>query len=519
MMSKKRKDKRRAQAAFLGTGSGYGHHGASGEKTGMRYWYPKSSNADDDIVRNIDALRQRSRDLYMGSAIASGVIKTLRTNIVGSGLMLNAQVDADLLGLPQEEARQWEKNTEREWQLWSGSTWCDAERRQNFYQLQSLVVISALISGDVFVALPLIKKTDCPYDLRVSLIEADRVCNPLDKSININSDVLGGVEVNKNGQAVAYYIANRTPGAIATTAKNSTITWERIEAFGKRTGRPNILQIFGDIERPNQRRGLPILAPVLREIKQLADYAQSEVNAAAISSKFTVYVKTSEEKTLNLPPPLSPFEGDHGSTERDPRDYQIGDGAVVFLDPDQELQFADPKRPNTAFGEFVKSVCRQIGAALEIPYEVLIKEFTQSYSASRGALLEAWKMFRMRREWLANSFCQPIYEEWLCEAILKGRIKAPGFFEDPLIRKAWCGAEWYGDNQGQLDPVKEVTAAALRVQNGFSTREREAAELTGLKFDSIMAVRSLEEAAMKACVVEAMSDEQGLPETEDEEDE
>jgi len=518
-MSKKRKDKRRAQAALLGSGSGYSHHGASGFKSGLRYWYPVSSNADDDIVRNIDALRQRSRDLYMGSAIASGVIKTLRTNIVGSGLMLNAQVDAELLGLTQDEARQWEKDTEREWQLWSGSTWCDAERRQNFYQLQSLVVISALLSGDIFVALPLVRNESCPYDLRISLIEADRVCNPLDKTLNPSLDVLGGIEVDNFGQAVAYYIANRNPNSIVNTAKDTHITWERVEAFGRRTGRPNILQVFGGIERPNQRRGLPILAPVLREIKQLADYAQSEVNAAAISSKFTVYVKSKEEKSLNLPPPISPFESAPDSKERDPRDYQIGDGAVVFLDPDQELEFADPKRPNTAFGEFVKSVCQQIGAALEIPYEVLIKQFTTSYSASRGALLEAWKMFRMRREWLANSFCQPIYEEWLCEAILKGRIKAPGFFEDPLIRKAWCGAEWFGDNQGQLDPVKEVTAAALRVQNGFSTREREAAELTGLKFDSIMAVRGLEEAAMRACIAESMSDEQEFPETEDEEDE
>ncbi len=229
----------------------------------------------------------------------------------------------------------------------------------------------------------------------------------------------------------------------------------------------------------------------------MAEYAQAEVNAAAVSSKFTVYVKTSGDKTLNLPP-AAYYSGVTEAEEKDPHNYQIGDGAVVFLDPDEELQFADPKRPNTAFGEFVKSVCRQIGAALELPYEVLIKEFTSSYSASRGALLEAWKMFHMRRDWLINSFCQPVYEEWLTEAVLKGRVEAPGFFDDPLIRKAWCGAEWFGDTQGQLDPVKEVNAAALRVANGFSTREREAAELTGMKFDSILAVREQEEAAMRA---------------------
>ena len=106
-------------------------------------------------------------------------------------------------------------------------------------------------------------------------------------------------------------------------------------------------------------------------------------------------------------------------------------------------------------------------------------------------------MFRMRREWLVSAFCQPVYEEWLTEAVLKGRIEAPGFFDDPAIRAAWCGAEWYGDAQGQLDPLKEAEAAKLRVEEGFSTREREAAELTGMTFDTIVAVRRQEEQARR----------------------
>ena len=56
---------------------------------------------------------------------------------------------------------------------------------------------------------------------------------------------------------------------------------------------------------------------------------------------------------------------------------------------------------------------------------------------------------------------------------------APGFFDDPLIRYAYSWADWTGPSQGQLDPKKEVEAAMLRVENGFSTRQRETAELTG----------------------------------------
>ena len=126
---------------------------------------------------------------------------------------------------------------------------------------------------------------------------------------------------------------------------------------------------------------------------------------------------------------------------------------------------------------------KQIGAALEIPFELLNKSFTASYSASRAALLEAWKAFKMRRTWFANDFCQPIYEMWLSEAIARGRVKAPGFFNDPSIKKAWSRSEWIGPAQGMLDPVKEVNAAILRTSHAFSTHERETTELTGGNWD------------------------------------
>jgi capsid protein len=84
---------------------------------------------------------------------------------------------------------------------------------------------------------------------------------------------------------------------------------------------------------------------------------------------------------------------------------------------------------------------------------------------------------------MAKEFCQPIYEEWLAEAVATGRIHAPGFFSDPVIRRAWSQAEWNGPAPGQIDPLKEVQAAGKRIELGLSTRERETIELTGGDFD------------------------------------
>lgn len=137
---------------------GYSRHGASTHKKSLRGWFSKAGSPDDDIVKNIDKLRERSRDLFMGNPLSVGAIKTIRTNVVGSGLKLNANIDADFLGMTQEEARAWEKHVEREFRLWADSPNCDASRMCTFGQLQSLVQISALTSGDIFAALPVIKR-------------------------------------------------------------------------------------------------------------------------------------------------------------------------------------------------------------------------------------------------------------------------------------------------------------------------------------------------------------------------
>ena len=150
-----------------------------------------------------------------------------------------------------------------------------------------------------------------------------------------------------------------------------------------------------------------------------------------------------------------------------------------MLLPGEDVTFGAPTHPQTGFDVFMRAMCEQVGAALEIPADLLMMSFNSSYSASRAALLEAWKAFRMRREWLVKDFCDPVYELWLTEAVALGRISAPGFLTDPLIRRAYLGADWIGPSQGQLDPTKEVQAATMAIEAGLTTREAEAIKLNG----------------------------------------
>lgn len=454
--------------------SGYSNYGASVVKKSLAGWLHAGGSSREDIEDNVSILRQRTRDLYMGVPIANGAVKTMRTNIVGRGLRLKPNIDTELLGISPEERRTLEKQIEREWNIWAESTDCDMARIDNFCELQQLAFLNWLISGDCLAVLPVKPRLNQPYDLRVQLIEADRLCSP-DNCDTIDNKIVGGVEVDQSGEVVAYHIADHHPLSYAY----ADINWQRVEAFGKTTGRRNVLHLMNR-ERIGQRRGVPFLAPVIESLKQLGRYTDAELVAAVVSGMFTVFIEKADASSEDAIGSIIPEEVQVDA--EDETTIELAPGAVIDLNEGEKAHDMNPGRPNANFGGFVEAICQQIGASLEIPYELLMKRFNSSYTASKGALEEAWKMFNMYRDWLATDFCQPVYEEWLTEAVAKGRIKAPGFFTDPVIRKAYCGAKWNGPAKGMLDPVKEVTAAEKRVQNGFSTRSDETMQMTGTSY-------------------------------------
>lgn len=472
--------------------TGYSDGGASYSKNSLKGFTAKSASPLYDIDANLKTLRSRTRSLYMTSPISKSAISTIRTNVVGGGLKLKARIDHEVIGITEDQAHEIETQIEKEFALWANTSQCDALGVNDFYEMQALFLLGQLLNGD---ALCIRKYEDptptMPYGLRLQLIESDRLCTPRATGFSIGNpsyiewalnpdnknEIYSGIEIDENGKTVAYHICNQYPDA-QPVGSFKALEWQRIEVYGEKTGLRNILHMF-EAERAEQRRGVPILAPVIESLKQLTRYTDAELMAAVISGMYTIFIRTETPTDMPFGEALP---DDIEQIEHSENDYQMGNGAINILGQNESIQIADPKRPNTSFNGFINSLCKQIGSALEIPQELLLKEFNSSYSASRAALLEAWKMFRRRREMLANAFCQPVYEMFMTEAVASGRIKAKGFFNDPLVRAAYCGANWNGPAQGMVDPVKEVTAAKMRVENGFSTREEETIGLTGGNF-------------------------------------
>lgn len=472
--------------------TGYGNHGASQSLNSLVGWLVGGGSAEDDIDLHGATLRRRARDLYTSGGLARSGPNTLATNVVGWGIQPKPKIDGVLLGLSDEQRDEWERQALREFRLWADNPMCDAGRQQDFASIQQLAFKSMLISGDVFCLFGMKENKRTPYETILRLLEADRISTPdsspgdsESKEAEGGGRIVDGVEISRDGEVTAYYITNRHP-----LMENSMteLTWERIEAIGSKTGYPNALHLM-TFERPEQRRGVPFVAAQIEKIKQLDRYLNSELAANVVSSMLTAFLESSED------------DGDTGlenvvnEDERvtsDELSFELGPGVVYDLPPGKKVTSINPIRNNSAFDGFVSTFFTVIGASMEIPKEVLVKKYESNYTAARAALLDFWKMVRVYRSSFSKSFCQPIWELWLSEAVAKGRIEAPGFFDDPAIRQAWCGCMWMGAAMGHVDPIKEVKAARERVALNISTEEQEAAEYNGNDWADVVRQRKKE---------------------------
>jgi lambda family phage portal protein len=388
--------------------------------------------------------------------------------------------------MTDDEASSWESKTERLFSSWASHTDSDAMRRETFYGLQQLAYRSYRLSGEVFALLPIIKRPGTICDLRVHMVEADRLSTPITMA---DAGVLhSGIETGAYGEPVAYHVET-TPMQPFTAMPR---TWVRVPAFGS-TGRQNVIHLYQQ-DRPGQRRGMPSLTPILICLKKIGQYTESELLAAVVSSMFTIFIKSDSDKLMeDLTGGIRRPIGPEAAPEPEPREnLDLGPGAILRLDPDEDISSANPGRPNSQFEPFISAILRQIGMALNIPFEILIKHFSSSYSASRAAIMQAWEFYKTERSMFIDKFCQPIYEEWLWIMVLSGRIVAPGFLESVEIRRAYFEAAWHGPVPLQIDPVKEATAAAQRLDIGISTIAEETAMITGNNWEENFSQRAKE---------------------------
>lgn len=441
----------------------------------LRRWHPFPGSADADLLPEQGRISSRARDLDRNHGLAHGARQTHLDNILGCGLRLSAKPNWKVLKKDRKWAEDWGNNVEAYWQTWWGNTTCDIAETLTGDGLASQSFNGAWMNGDALTLPMWMPERGYRFSTCLQNIEGDRLSNPNGRP---NSDTLrGGIETDKVGKPIAYYIRNAHPGdAFFSSQTFGIYTWERIPSITD-WGRKRVIHLH-DKERTGQSRGIPALAAVMRQFKVLGDFTNSELKAAAANALVAMVIESSldQEAIVNLlssdADALKKYTDGLSSNNRSAIDYQ---GALMLPVPmGTKVNSVSPGRPSGSFDPFVTSLLRHIGAGLNMPYELLLKDFSKTnYSSARAALNEAWRFFKVRRKWLATYWYAPIYALWLEEAVNGGVVEAPDFYEN---WEAYCRCFWIGDGRGYVDPLKEQQASRGRMEDCTSTLELECAE-------------------------------------------
>jgi lambda family phage portal protein len=460
----------RATMAIVG---GKAWTGARRDLPEMKNWNPVTTSPDEEQRWDRPYLVSRSTDLERNDALAGGAVAESVLGVVGTGLSLHPEPNRKILGWSQDQAVEWAEERKARFNLWaSDPRECDIARRRNFFQGQSIAYRTVASRGDGFVLLPRKRHPGATWFTKFQIIEGDRVVTPADlpESISLSQ----GVEVDEAGGFKGFWFAKHQP--IVTLARPRMADCIYVPAWGA-DGSRLVLPLMHET-RLDLRRGYPLLAPVIATLKQLSRLSEAELAAAVVTSFFAVVIKKNGPGAGPLGGTIQRDDTGQGFTE-------LGHAIVAELAPGEEITPVAPTRPNGAFDPYWNSMVTQLAMRIQIPPEVLLKKFSSSYTAAKGALLMYFKWVLVEREnLLAPDFCQPIYETWLAEDVASGGTKAPGFFVSPLLRAAYGNARWVGDNPPILDENKAVKAAMDMISAGLSTRAEQTMRLTGGDFEA-----------------------------------
>lgn len=485
---------------------GYARHGASMDSLPLDSWFTFPASPRDDCDKNQFLLRLRSRDLYMSSSFVGSILHARREGVIGRGLELDAKVDAEALGLELDEATRIERRIEAAFARWARNVGTDGE---SLTAILRLAYFSMIVNGDVIADINVDAEA---RTIRVALVESDCLVTPPNEYGN--ERVRSGIELGPNGRSVAYWMAT----GFLFNSDGFPVRYYRRRKFmagfnAMATGeflfpRSGAILAHVPFERPGQLRGLPIVSRIIRDAKQTDRYMEAELDAAVVASKPALFrthpaVEAQAEVDMldSFGMPASSMETVRPSVSETamPPEHEppinYGNGLMVDLWDGADMKAFNPSRPNPEYSEFISHKMAEISSSLGISAEVALKRWNASYSASRAALLDAQQGYEIDRALFVDQFLRPLYNAWL--DLHADELGLTGYYTDPVRRTAWRCAEWIGEQLPNIDPTKEIDAAAKRVQLCVSTLAREAQVATGTDIAANIRQRGYEEQLMR----------------------
>jgi len=455
--------------------SQYSYQRVSAVRKGtMKNWIPTRLMDKIREAWDREKIVERSVDLTNNDPHAAGVVDTFAATVVGSGLTPIPAFDNDDLQLSKDEVRALQIRQRSTYHKWQSIA--DAGQRMDFGAIQYLAERSLMEFGEYVILIHMIDDPLRPYNLALQILNPLRLRTPVDKQGD--PAIKDGVELGAYGEPVAYWIKKSSAQTGGSYMSDSSDNFLRIPA---RTGhRANVLHFFISQE-PEQVRGWPFFGPAMKFFRDLNDYLDAELVSNIVTSAFALFIKVAQSvNPYDIASNLGSFSESRTTADGSdkPERYQeFLPGQILYGNTGEEAQPIAANRPGQTFEPFTRTIKKAIAMALNIPYPVLFKDVEGvNFAGFRSAMLDAWRVFSMRRTWLGHMLCQPVYTMLQEEAYLRGELAVKDFY---LNAAALTKCDWRGSPKGDIEPVKAAQADIMLIEKNLKTRAEAIAERGG----------------------------------------
>lgn len=405
-------------------------------------WYAMNQSAEYTDRYSRDTVRARARDLERNSDLMNSVIGPFIRNVVGKGLILQAETPSTKLN----------EEIEQLWKLWCKKRNCDVTGTQSLNQMLRMAVRRKKVDGGILFVKRYTAGGVLPFKLQ--MFEVDELDSSQVVPKHKNNRVIGGIEYDQYNAPVGYWIRQYSLDGMSITDPVYIKGTDVIFYFSKR--------------RPSQLREMSDMSQTITRTRDANEYMTAVSVKQRIEACFGIAIKK------NLP--TGGIGRVPASQAGHPQTYAgktVSPGMMLELNPGDEIQSINPQGQATDSASFIKLLQRLIGAGQGISYEATSRDMSQTtYSSARQAIIEDGMTYAEEDELLADVLDE-IYETFIISAVLAGALNIPNFWDR---KEDYFAHSFDRPPKPWIDPSKEATATKIAMQTGQKTFKQIAAE-------------------------------------------
>lgn len=412
-------------------------------------WLTTGRAIDEELRGQLDALRNRSRDLFKNNEYAAKFGRMVRNNVVGpEGFILQGRV-MDANNVSDRAAN---KAIEAAYWRWMRPGNCDITGKYSYNDLVRVLAFSLARDGEIMLR-RFRGKGFGEFGFQLQVLDVQRLDTTQNRprTANVNAIVMG-IELDGYGRPVSYIFRNN-------------------RADGSNT--PEVIPASEIIHRfipqePEQSRGVPWLHAAMRRLNDLNGYREAAVIAARIgASKMGMYVSPDGA------PPAADEKTDDGDFIED-----LEPGTFAVAPAGYDFKTFDPTYPHEQFDAFNRATLRGIASACGVAYSGLANDLTDvNFSSIRSGVLEERDEWMVIQNWLVAQLLTPVFEEWLEYSLLAGKIVLDNGTPLPAAKLSKFREHVFQPRRwGWVDPLKDIKASVEAINNGLDSPQRIAAQ-------------------------------------------